>query len=92
MKNLFRNVREENHVNVDMRIGVHTGMVLSGLLGLKKWQYDIWSIDCMKASQMEHDGKPGYVHVTKTTLDLVPKEMKNQFHIQGQQTLILFKC
>jgi hypothetical protein len=37
----------------------------------------------MKASQMEHDGKPGYVHVTKTTLDLVPKEMRNQFNIQG---------
>jgi len=66
-----------------MRIGVHTGMVLSGLLGLKKWQYDIWSIDSMKASQMEHDGKPGFVHVTKTTLDLVPKEAKLAFHIQG---------
>lgn len=70
-----------------MRIGVHTGMVLSGLLGLKKWQYDIWSLDSMKASQMEHDGKPGYVHVTKTTLDLVPKQLRTEFYIQGLQTL-----
>ena len=76
-------MREENQVNVDMRIGIHTGMVLSGLLGLKKWQFDIWSLDSMKASQMEHDGKPGYVHVTKTTLDLVPKQSRAELNIQG---------
>ena len=83
MINFKRTVRDEIQVNVDMRIGVHTGMVLSGLVGLKKWQYDIWSLDSMKASQMEHDGKPGYVHVTKTTLDLVPKDVRGELYIQG---------
>ncbi|CAG2165322.1 unnamed protein product [Oppiella nova] len=83
----LNSINMDNQVNVDMRIGVHTGMVYSGLLGLKKWQYDIWSIDSMKAANMEHDGKPGYVHVTKTTLDLVPKQMKSEFHIQEYNVL-----
>lgn len=72
MIDIIRSVREERFVNVDMRIGVHSGMVLSGLLGLQKWQYDIWSRDCMKASSMEHHGVPGKVHVSSETMALIP--------------------
>ena len=78
-------MREESQINIDMRIGVHTGMVLSGLLGLRKWQYDIWSIDTMKANEMEHNGKAGFVHVTKTTLDLIPERSKRKLIIQGKK-------
>lgn len=51
-----------------MRIGVHSGSILSGVIGACKWQYDIWSKDVDIANRLEQTGIAGRVHVSEETL------------------------
>ncbi|KAK2578827.1 hypothetical protein KPH14_002444 [Odynerus spinipes] len=71
IKEVRTRVRRESGVDVNMRIGVHSGNIISGILGANKWQYDVWSRDVVIANKMEQTGQPGKVHVTQQTLDLI---------------------
>ena len=55
----------------ELRIGIHTGPVIAGIVGIKKFAYDIWGDTVNVASRMESSGEVGRVNISGATHDIV---------------------
>ena len=63
----LKRYKQEKGFDIDMRVGIHTGTVLSGVIGTKRFKYDVWSKDVTLAGQVERCGIPGNVVITEAT-------------------------
>lgn len=62
---------EEHNQGVNMRVGVHTGTILCGIVGTRRFKFDVWSNDVTLANRMESTGKPGMVHISEKTCEFL---------------------
>ncbi len=70
----FMAQRKMNKNTFDIRIGVNSGSVVAGIVGVKKFQYDIWGDTVNTAARMESTGEVGKVNISKATYELVKGE------------------
>ena len=68
----------------EMRVGIHTGPVVAGIVGVKKFQYDIWGDTVNTASRMESSGKVGQVNISAATYELVRGNSEFSFTSRGK--------
>jgi class 3 adenylate cyclase len=61
-----------------MRLGIHTGEVVAGVVGSKKFAYDIWGDTVNLANRMETNGESGKINISKSTYELVKDQFKCQ--------------
>ncbi|UCG27288.1 MAG: HD domain-containing protein [Bacteroidales bacterium] len=71
MKDLQLQAKSKNQEFWDIRIGIHTGPVIAGVVGSKKLSYDIWGDTVNTASRMESSGEAGKINISGSTYELV---------------------
>lgn len=63
----------------DMRIGVHSGSVVAGIVGVKKFAYDIWGDTVNLAARMEQNCEPGKINISESTYKLVKDKFECEY-------------
>jgi len=68
----------------EMRVGIHTGPVVAGIVGVKKFAYDIWGDTVNTASRMESSGGVGEVNISQATYELLKSDPDFAFESRGK--------
>jgi class 3 adenylate cyclase len=68
----------------EMRVGIHTGPVVAGIVGVKKFQYDIWGDTVNTASRMESSGEVGKVNISEASYKLLKDDDDFSFKSRGK--------
>ncbi|MFE1744897.1 adenylate/guanylate cyclase domain-containing protein [Coleofasciculus sp. H7-2] len=88
MQQAIANLNDKTGESFSIRIGINTGSVVAGVIGIKKFIYDLWGDTVNTASRMESHGLPGHIQVTDSTYKLLQNRFlfkeRGVIHIKGK--------
>ena len=88
MKTEIQKFNEQNSYSFQLRIGIHTGEAVAGVIGVKKFIYDLWGDTVNTASRMESTGVPGEIQVSEITHKLLKDtfifEERGEIEVKGK--------
>ncbi len=94
MQDAIADFNAQNKFDLTMRIGINSGPVVAGVIGTKKFIYDLWGDAVNTASRMESHGIPGEIQVTESTYDLLKNKYsfqpRGKIHIKGKGEMMTY--
>ena len=67
----IRDYLENNKGKFQIRIGIHSGLVVAGIVGVKKYAYDIWGDTVNTTARMEQNSEAGKINISESTYEIV---------------------
>lgn len=80
MKEFEFDNEKTSHLNWGLRIGIHSGPAIAGVIGTKRYSYDIWGVTVNSASRMESKGKVGQVNISEASYNLAKDYFDCEYH------------
>ena len=83
MREAMKSDDSVGHLGLELRIGINSGPVVAGVIGRKRFLYDLWGDAVNMASRMESQGTPGEIQVTQATYEL----LRDEFELEPRGTV-----
>lgn len=88
MQQAVSDYQKQSGLKIEIRVGIHSGAVIAGVIGKRKLAYDLWGDTVNVANRMESQGLPGKIQLSGETRALLPKrfqtERRGEINIKGQ--------
>lgn len=89
-----KNVNSENQTRFEIRIGINTGPIVAGVVGIKKFSYDIWGDTVNIASRMESNSEAGKINISAFTYNIIKNDFdckyRGEFEVKNKGMMKMY--